>query len=513
MPAALRTGDRLSHPKSLTLETDILVWRIVESFREIALAPEELLRCTVALLLIKFASDLAHDKFTFKDNNWRPVWHELVVPRDLNWGNVRSRSGDGELLLLDDYLEYIYKHNGDLLGGDLGYFRVGRTLSRSVSYTQYKLLDLVSGVDLRPSRFSDLDDLCGLIERLLLRFALRMGGYGFEYYVPNELSTLLAKLMAPRPGEDILDPACGSGFLLTKLAKHAGSGHGKILGQDRGGSAINLCMINMFFQGVRATRLELVDPLTSPMLNRQGKLLKADVIVGNPPFGLRFDENHLYGRPELFVHGLGPRSRSEYIYISHMLQVAREGVGRVGVIVPHGVLFGKGGETFRKWLVESNLISAVIGLPPKLFHKTKIQVAVLVADKGKKSNDCLFIDASRVFEAEGRLNKIPDEEIQKIVNVFESRASLSGFSCCVNLCKVRDGGCQLSIPLYVEPVSSGEELPKGIHEISREIRTIEEELAMVQEEINRSVRRLNPEFDVINQQSLPRRKRLDSKSP
>jgi len=485
---------------------------MVESFRETALAPDELLHCTIALLLIKFVSDLAHDKSALRDNNWRPAWHELVVPRDLNWGNVRSRSGDGGLVLLDHYLEHIYQCNRDLLGGDLGYVQVGRTLSRSVGYAQYKLLDLVSGIDLRPSQFSDLDDLGGLIERLLLRFALRMGGHGFEYYVPNELSALLAKLMAPRPGEDILDPACGSGFLLARLAKYAGLGHGRILGQDRGGSTIHLCKINMFFQGVMASRLELADPLMSPMSSKQGELLEADVIVGSPPFGLRFDEERLCGRPELFVYGVSPRSRSEYIYLAHMLHIAREGIGRVGAIVPHGMLFGKGGEGFRKWLVESNVISAVIGLPPKLFHNTKIPVVVLVADKGKESSDCLFIDASRVFEAEGRLNKIPGQEVQKIVEVFESRVSLPGFSCSVNLDRVRDLGYQLSIPFYVEPRGDSEELPRDVYEISGEICKIEQELAIVQEEITQSVRRLNPEFDAINRQSLPRRKRLDSKS-
>src|SRR4051794_18439862 len=100
--------------------------------------------------------------------------------------------------------------------------------------------------------------------------------------------------MAPRPGEDILDPACGSGFLLTRLAKHAGLGHGKVLGQDRGGSMINLCRINMFFQGIKVSHLELADPVTSPMLCAKGGLLKADVVVSSPPFGLRFGERYLY---------------------------------------------------------------------------------------------------------------------------------------------------------------------------------------------------------------------------
>ena len=483
----------------------------MDAFRETPLASEEFLRCTVVLLLIKFVSDLARDKSVLKTEDWRPVWHELVVPPELSWDELRSRSGDSSLVLLDRYLREIYQCNKNLLGHDSGFFQFDHALSRSMGHIQGKVLDRASEIDLRPSRFSNMDDLYGLIERLLLRFAFRMGAYGPEYYVPNSLSTLLAKLMAPQPGEDILDPACGSGFLLTSLAKQAGLSCGKILGQDRGGSTVHLCRINMLFQGIKASRLELADPLTSPMLSAPGELLKADVIVGNPPFGLRFDKQYMYGRPELFMCGLGPRSRSEYMYLAHMLQVAREGRGRIGIIIPHGVLFGKEGEAFRKWLVESNLIVAVIDLPPKLFHNTKIPVAILIIDKGKKRNDYLFIDASRVFEAEGRLNKLPDREAQKIVEIFGSYADLSGFSCCVNLNAIRSLGYQLSVPLYVEPRSK-EELPQDIDEISEEIRKIEEELAMVQEEIGQSVRRLDSNFDVIARRSLPHRRRSGKKS-
>jgi type I restriction enzyme M protein len=174
----------------------------------------------------------------------------------------------------------------------------------------------------------------------------------------------LAQLLDAQPGDKICDPACGSGSLLIKVARQIGSDNFSLAGQESNGSTWALCKMNMFLHGMDSARIEWSDTLNNPHLVEDRNLLKYNIVVANPPFsldkwGAESAQNDKYRR---FQRGVPPKSRGDYAFISHMIESSIEDVGKVGVIVPHGVLFRGGTEgIIRRRIVQENLLEAAIG--------------------------------------------------------------------------------------------------------------------------------------------------------
>ena len=263
-------------------------------------------------------------------------------------------------------------------------------------------------LDLRPSRVAeDIIGECYIY--LISRFASDAGKKAGEFYTPAAVSRLLAGLAAPQPGDTICDPACGSGSLLIRAAEQVGSDNFALYGQEVNGATWALARMNMFLHAKDAARVEWCDTLNSPALIEGDHLMKFDIVVANPPFSLDKwgAENAAQDQYKRFWRGVPPKSKGDYGFITHMIEVARRHTGRVAVIVPHGVLFRGGGEgRIRRALIEENLLDAVVGLPANLFTTTGIPVAVLVFDRSREQGgqnatrtDVLFIDASKELYA------------------------------------------------------------------------------------------------------------------
>lgn len=348
-------------------------------------------------------------------------------------------------------------------------------------------------LDLRPSHIGNEDIIGNAYEYLISRFAADSGKKGGEFYTPAEVATLLAKLLNARPAETICDPACGSGSLLIRVAKEVGSGNFALYGQESNGSTWALCRMNMFLHEMDNARIEWCNTITSPSLVEGDRLMKFNVVVANPPFSLDkwgqdFAENDPYNR---FWRGIPPKSKGDYAFISHMIETALEGDGRVGVIAPHGVLFrGSAEGKIRQKVIEENILEAVIGLPANLFFGTGIPAAIVIYNRARKpwsqahthrDKHVLFIDASRDYQDDKNQNRLRVHDIEKIVGAFDAFKEIKKYAYPATLEEIQENDFNLNIPRYVDTFEPEPEI--DIPAVQEEIADIESELAAVEDKL------------------------------
>lgn len=339
---------------------------------------------------------------------------------------------------------------------------------------------------------------------LISKFASDAGKKAGEFYTPAIVSQLLAKLATPKPGDKICDPACGSGSLLLRAAAEVGSDDFALYGQEVNGQTWALARMNMFLHGKDAAQIEWCDTLNSPKLVEKNKLRKFDVVVANPPFsldkwGAEDAETDPFGRYWRAEKTIPPKSKADYAFITHMIEIAERRKGNVAVIVPHGVLFRGGAEgKIRKALIEENLLDAVIGLPANLFTTTGIPVAILVFDRSRETGganetrkDVLFIDASREFTAGKKVNTLEDEHIDKIVKTYTKRKSTERYSHVASPEEIAENDFNLNIPRYVDTFEPEEEI--DVAALQEEIDGIEAELVDVRAKMKAHLKALGVE--------------------
>ena len=342
-------------------------------------------------------------------------------------------------------------------------------------------------LDLRPERVGHMDIIGDVYEFLISHFAAQAGKKAGEFYTPGEVSETLARLVAPKPGDRICDPTCGSGSLLVKASKQVGSDNFALFGQEMNGSTWALCKMNMFLHNVDAARIEWEDTIRHPLLIEGDALMKFDIVVANPPFSLDKwgQEIAANDRFHRFAKGIPPKSKGDWAFILHMLATAVEGKGRVGVVVPHGVLFRGGAEgAIRKSVVEENLLDAVVGLPGNLFYGAGIPAALLIFDKSRKQNgkgDVFFIDASREFEQATNQNRLRPDDIDKIVGTYRSRKEIDKYSHRAKYSEIVENEFNLNIPRYVDTFEPEPEI--DVVAVQKEIEEIEEKLAVTRKKM------------------------------
>ncbi|MCD4786313.1 MAG: type I restriction-modification system subunit M [Candidatus Eremiobacteraeota bacterium] len=490
-------------------EINDIVWKACDTFRG-AVDPAEYKNYILTMLFIKYMSDLWKDKREEyekkyrgnKDRVNRALSRErFMVPAESNFDYLYSKRDEpniGEIINIA--LEKIEDANKAKL----------ETVFRNIDFNSEaalgqpkernrRLKNLLGDfadnrLDLRPSRIGNRDVIGDVYEYLIAKFAAGAGKKAGEFYTPPEVSTLLAKLVDPKSGDKICDPACGSGSLLIKVGKQVGSENFALFGHESNGSTWSLCRMNMFLHGMDSARIEWCDTLNNPKLIENDELMRFNVVVANPPFSLDKwgRENALHDRFNRFWRDTPPKSRGDYAFITHMIEISLEGEGKVGVVVPHGVLFRGGSEgTIRRKLIEENLLEAVVGLPAKLFFGTGIPAAILIFNKGRKSWDeaqskrdrhILFIDASREYEDVKKQNRLRDQDIDKIISVFREFREVEKYSCLATLDDIKETDYNLNIPRYVDTFEEEEEV--DIPAVQREIEEIEAELSKTQAELN-----------------------------
>lgn len=347
-------------------------------------------------------------------------------------------------------------------------------------------------LDLSPSRVSeDIIGECYIY--LISRFASDAGKKAGEFFTPAPVSQLLAKLAGPKPGHTICDPACGSGSLLIRAAEEVGSDNYALYGQEVNGATWALARMNMFLHAKDAARIEWCDTLNNPTLLQDDHLIKFDTVVANPPFSLKNwgAENAESDTYKRFWRGVPPKSKGDYGFITHMIEIAKRQSGRVAVIVPHGVLFrgGAEGKIRRKLIEDENLLDAVIGLPANLFTTTGIPVAILVFDRSREPEapnhdrkDVLFIDASKEFTSDKTQNVLKPNHIKKIMEAYQARKFADKFAYVATPEEIAENDFNLNIPRYVDTFEPEE--PIDIAAVQKEINDLEAELADVRQRMS-----------------------------
>ena len=346
------------------------------------------------------------------------------------------------------------------------------------------LLNDFVGLDLRPSNLEGNDVIGDAYEYLIGNFAANAGKKAGEFYTPKEVSMLVARLMKPSPKSRIADPACGSGSLLIKVAKEVGDPNFSLYGQEVNGSTWALARMNMFLHGYDSATIEWGDTLNRPLLLKEDQLQKFDIVVANPPFSLDKwgAENAAKDKHRRYEWGVPPKSKADYAFLLHMIHTTND-TGRVGVVVPHGVLFRSAAEgRIRERIIKENYLKAVIGLPANLFFGTGIPAAIMVFDKNKGDNtNVLFIDASREFGAEKNQNKLRPEDLDKICETFEAFEPHEKYSYVASLKEIEENDFNLNIPRYVDTFE--EETLVNVAEMQKSILTMRKQLAQVEGQI------------------------------
>lgn len=446
------------------------------------------------------------DAFLFEQQMRRKI-HYVIEPQYL-WDNVvglaRTQSGD-LLKTLQDGFKYI--ENESFESSFKGLFSEINLNSEKLgkSYTERNALlcKVIKTIANKLTELSvDSDDLGDAYEYLIGQFAAGSGQKAGEFYTPQMVSSILSKIVTldcqdPQSGkkskiDKVLDFACGSGSLLLNVRKEMGSnGIGKIYGQEKNITTYNLARMNMLLHGVKDTEFEihhgdtLVNDWSILSEENPAKKMTFDAIVANPPFSLRWDPKEETAKDFRFNgFGVAPKSAADFAFLLHGLHFLSDS-GTMAIILPHGVLF-RGGkeEIIRKELIKKDYIDAIIGLPANLFYSTGIPVCIIVLKKCRKNDKILFINASSEehYEKGKRQNYLREKDVEKIIEAYKSRATISRYTREVSLSEIKENGYNLNITRYVN-LSKDEEVV-DLNAIHNQLKETELAIIRAREEHN-----------------------------
>ncbi len=462
-------------------EVNKAVWAACDTFRG-TVDPSIYKDFILTMLFLKYISDVYKDEHAtlvdqYGDNpklvDAMMAKQRFALPKGTSFWDLydkRHEAGNGQRI--DQALHAIEEGNGTKLKNvfqDISFNtdKLGQEKQKN-EILRHILDDFGKDIlNLSPSRVGSLDIIGNAYEFLIKHFAAGSGKSAGEFYTPPEVSDLLAEILEPQEGDQICDPACGSSSLLMKCGRKVrdnfnGSKKYALFGQEAIGSTWALAKMNMFLHGEDNHRIEWGDTIRHPMLlDKNGGLLHFDVVTANPPFSLdkwghEGAEDDGFGR---FRRGVPPKTKGDYAFISHMIETLKPGTGRMGVVVPHGVLFRASSEgKIRKQLIEENLLDTVIGLPEKLFFGTGIPAAILLFKKQKSDEKVLFIDASREFKPGKNQNQLTPENIQKIIDTYKARKTTDKYSYLANFDEIKENDFNLNIPRYVDTFEEEEEI-------------------------------------------------------
>jgi type I restriction enzyme M protein len=331
-----------------------------------------------------------------------------------------------------------------------------------------KLVGIFEGLDFRRNR-ADGDDLLGdAYEYLMRNFATESGKSKGQFYTPAEVSRIMARVIgvgeATSSDQTIHDPACGSGSLLLKAHDEAKSRSGldlALYGQEMDNATASLARMNMILHDCPAAAHDIHrgNTLSSPeLLDDSGQLKRFDFVVANPPFSTKAWSTGILpaeDRWERFKgYGIPPEKNGDYAFLLHILACLKS-TGKGGVILPHGVLFrGNAEAAIRRNIVRRGYLRAIIGLPANLFYGTGIPACILVLDKQDAAarSGIFMIDASKGFRKDGNKNRLREQDIHRIVDIYARQRDVPGYSRMVPLAEIADpkNDYNLNLPRYID---------------------------------------------------------------
>lgn len=308
---------------------------------------------------------------------------------------------------------------------------------------------------------ADGDDILGdAYEYLMKHFATESGKSKGQFYTPSEVSRIMAKVIgiekAKSQSQTIYDPTCGSGSLLLKAADEAQRGV-TIYGQEKDVATVALAKMNMILHGNEIAEIQQGDTISSPEFkNPDGTLKTFDFAVANPPFSTKSWSSGLDPQNDEFDrftgYGIPPAKNGDYAFLLHFIKSLKS-KGKGAIILPHGVLFrGNAEAEIRKNIIRKGYFKGIIGLPANLFYGTGIPAAILVIDKenAEARKGIFMIDASKGFVKDGNKNRLREQDVHKIVDVFNKQLEIPKFSRMVAVEEIENNEYNLNIPRYID---------------------------------------------------------------
>ena len=338
-----------------------------------------------------------------------------------------------------------------------------------------KVLTHLDNIDFDLSN-SESDVLGDAYEYLIGEFASGAGKKAGEFYTPQTVSTLLAKIVTQGKERlrSVYDPTCGSGSLLLRVKREV-KDVDMIFGQEMNRTTYNLARMNMILHDVHFAKFDIKqeDTLTRP----QHIDMRFDAVVANPPFSAKWSADPIYLQDERFSRygKLAPSSKADMAFVQHMLHQLDE-QGTMAVVLPHGVLFrGSSEGVIRQYLIEKmNVVDTIIGLPANIFYGTSIPTCILVLKKNRThTGDILFIDASNDFDKQKNQNKLLPEHLDKIIDAFTQRQNIEKYAKVATLQEVKDNDYNLNIPRYVDTFEAEDEI--DLNAIAQQLKDLEQQ--------------------------------------
>ena len=426
----------------------------------------------------------------------------FILPSEL-FCNVRANAAKDENL--NETLERIFNHIEESAKGsqsegsfaglfddfDVNSNKLGSTVAKR-NERLVKLLDGVAAMNLGSVKNHDIDAFGDAYEYLMKMYASNAGKSGGEFFTPADVSELLTRLgtVGKKTVNKVYDPACGSGSLLLKAEKVLGRDAvmNGFFGQEINITTYNLCRINMFLHDIGFDKfdIECEDTLTNPQHWDDEPF---ELIVSNPPYSIKWegDDNPLLINDPRFAPAgvLAPKSKADLAFIMHSLSWLAPN-GTAAIVCFPGIMYRGGAEQkIRKYLVENNYVDCIIQLPSNLFFGTTIATCIMVMKKGKQDNKVLFIDASNEYVKATNNNELSEENVDRIVGVFETREEIEHFSQLVSFEEIKKNDFNLSVQTYVEAKDIREKI--DIKQLNSEIKQIVEREQKLRDEIDRII--------------------------
>ena len=421
--------------------------------------------------------------------------HTFIIPQGCHWNDVRNTSEDVGKAIVDAMMG-IEHANPDSMAGLFSSFDDANWTDKT-KLDDERLKDLIEHMSALPvgNRNYSADVMGDAYEYLIKKFADMSKKNAGEFYTPRSVVKLMVRLLNPKSGESVYDPACGTGGMLIEAIRSMDdekASYGKIYGQEKNLSTSAIARMNLFLHGAKEFRIVREDTLRKPVFIHNGQLQQFDCVLANPPFGLdhwgaEVFENDQWGRN---IWGSPTDSNADYAWLQHMYKSMRPGKGRCAVVMPQGVLFHGGREgDIRKKMIETDCVECVITLVGNLFYGAGVSACILFLNNNKplahRGKICM-IDASGIYTPQRAKNVMTEADTDRVFRLWEKYEDVIDFCAIVDLETIRAKDYTLSVNTYIEKTPAPPIDPKKIRAeffaALKEVRESEEALTALLKE-------------------------------
>lgn len=400
-----------------------------------------------------------------------PDNHRFIIPDGCHWNDVREKTVNVGSAIVNA-MTGIERANPDTLSGVFSSFDDANWTDKS-KLSDERLKDLVEHMSKKTfgnKNYSD-DVMGDSYEFLIKKFADLSKKNAGEFYTPRSIVKLLVRILAPKAGETIYDPACGTGGMLIEAIHYINndtSTYGKIYGQEKNLATSAIARMNLFLHGGRDFKIAQGDTLRAPYFLHRGQLQTFDCVIANPPFSLKnwgaeAFLTDIYGRN---MFGCPTDSSADFAWLQHMIKSMDKDNGRCAVILPQGVLFHGGKEAeMRRKLVETDKLEAVITFVGGIFYSTGVNACALILNNNKSENQrgkVHLIDASSIYTAKRAQNVMEDKDIDAVYELYKNYADVPEKSKVVTIQEIADHDWTLAVNNYIERKAVESVLPAVI---------------------------------------------------